>query len=342
MIRDVSPLPASHRRSRASTLARVAGVVALLLGSALLALAIVPLSTGGVESTPEPAANYDEAVARFEQVRAVERRQGVYEPCRSRLLDSGRATDVVVVLVHGLANCPRQFVELGERIRATGANVLILRVPRHGIADSSGQRIGRVSNVGGLTPEELASYGDDAVDMAAGLCEDVRVLGLSMGGVVAAWIAQNREDVDRVVTVAPAITLPRVPGFVDSMFRNLFTRLPNVSLPGSAALDHAYAGGSTRALASMYRLAEAVRDDAAKNAPAAASIAVVTNGADDQVKNSDIEALAEAWRSSGADVDSYQFPRALGLPHDVIDVGQPKGKPEVVYPVLLGLLGLGG
>lgn len=323
-------------------LARVLGVVALLLGSALLALAIVPVSTGGVESTPEPAANYDESLARFEQVRAVERRQGVYEPCRSRLLDRGRATDVVVVLVHGLANCPRQFVELGERIRATGANVLILRVPRHGAADSSGQRIGQVSNLGGLTPGELASYGDDAVDIATGLGDDVRVLGVSMGGVISAWIAQYRPEVDRVVAVAPLLTLPHVPGLVDGLFRNLFARIPNVSLPGSAALDHAYAGQSTRALTSVYRLAGSVREAAAKKAPAAAAIAVVTNGSDDQVRNPEIEALAAAWRGAGADVDSYEFPRSLGLPHDMIDVQQPTARPEVVYPVLLGLLGFGG
>lgn len=331
----------SHR-SWGRTALRVLILAVLLLLAVVVALAVVPASSGDTASAPNPAASYDEAVARVVQVQAAERREGVYGPCRSRLLDHGARGDVTVVLIHGLTNCPRQFVELGERIHATGANVLILRVPRHGIADRGGTGIGSVSNVGGLTPEELAAYGDDAVDIAAGLGEDVRVLGLSMGGVIAAWIAQNRSDADRVVAVAPALTLPHVPGFVDSMYRNLFSRLPNVSLPGSASLDHAYAGESTRALASMYRLAESVHDDAARTHPAAGSIAVVTNAADDQVDNSDIRALADAWRSAGADVDSYEFPEELELPHDVIDFGQPDARPEVVYPALLGLLGFGG
>jgi carboxylesterase len=151
-----------------------------------------------------------------------------------------------------LTNCPRQFLELGDAIHTTGANVLILRVPRHGIADESGRAIGGVGNVGGLTAAELSAYADDAVDIASGLGRDVRVLGLSMGGVIATWIAQNRPDAERVVAVAPALTLPRVPDFVD------------------------------------------------------------------------------------------EFPKRLGLPHDVIDVQQPDANPEVVYPVLLGLLGFGG
>jgi hypothetical protein len=69
---------------------------------------------------------------------------------------------------------------------------------------------------------------------------------------------------------------------------------------------------------------------------------VVTNAADDQVDNDDIGELADAWRSAGADVDSYEFPKALELPHDLIDLGQPDARPEVVYPALLGLLGFGG
>jgi hypothetical protein len=144
------------------------------------------------------------------------------------------------------------------------------------------------------------------------------------------------------VTVAPALSLPHVPGFVDSAFRNLFSRLPNVSLPGSATLDHAYAGESTGALASMYRLAASVREQAATAAPAAGSIVVVTNANDDQVDNSDIRDLADAWRDNGADLTEYEFSKSLELPHDLVDVQQQGARPEIVDPVLLGLLGFGG
>jgi carboxylesterase len=329
-----------RRRSWATVLARALGVGLLgLLGLAVV-LALVPASAGEVESSPKPASDYEGAAARFREIAAVEERELVYDPCRSRLLQHGRRQEVAVVLVHGLRNCPRQFLELAEQIHALGANVLVLRLPRHGLADGDGTKIGGVSKVAGLKPAELTSYADRAVDIADGLGADVRVLGLSMGGVVAAWIAQYR-SVDRVVAVAPVISLPHMPGFVDSMFRNLFSRLPNLSLPGSG-LDHSYAGESTAALASMYLLADSVRDAAADVSPAARSIVVVTNGNDGQVDNGDIGELAGAWRARGADVTTYEFPKALGLPHDVVDVQQRDAQPETVYPALLGLLGFGG
>ncbi len=329
-----------RRRSWATVAAQTLGVGLICLLGLVLVLALVPASAGEVESNPKPATDYAGAVARFREIAAAEEQEGVYEPCKSRLLHHGRRQEVAVILVHGLTNCPRQFLELGEQIHALGANVLVLRLPRHGLADGSGKKIGGVSEVAGLKPGELTRYADRAVDIADGLGADVRVLGLSMGGVVAAWIAQNRA-VDRVVAVAPAISLPHMPGFFDSMFRNLFSRLPNLSLPGSG-LDHAYAGESTAALASMYLLAHSVRDAAAHASPAARSIVLVTNANDGQVDNEDIGELAGTWRARGAKVTTYEFPKALGLPHDVVDVQQPAANPEVVYPVLLGLLGFGG
>jgi carboxylesterase len=279
-------------------------------------------------------------VARFKAATADEPGK-VFDPCRSRLLDHGARTAVAVVLIHGLTNCPRQFVELGEELQRAGANVVILRVPRHGLASADGRSIGGVGNVGGLTQQELRDYADHAVDIGDGLGEHVRVLGLSMGGVIAAWIAQNRPDVERSVAVAPALTIPVGPPFLNTMFRNAVSRLPNITVPGAATLDHAYEGSSTRALAAMYQLSESVRNAAARNAPVVSSIAVVTNANDDQVNNTDIRSLADAWQRHGATVRRYDFPKALGLPHDLIDVQQPRHRGDLVDHVLLDLLGFG-
>lgn len=79
---------------------------------------------------------------------------------------------------------------------------------------------------------------DTAVDLAHGLGERVYVLGLSSGGGVAAWIAQYRDDVERVVMVAPffgAIGLPR--GLNQSGI-NLITRLPNILFPFSTPVPY--------------------------------------------------------------------------------------------------------
>lgn len=333
------PTPPSAPRPRWRTALHVVkwGVLGVL--AVALVLALIPISTSGLGSEPDPAADYDEAVRRFEAAAAQE--TAVYGPCASRLLTHGGPTDVAVVLVHGLTNCPKQFVDLGEEVYGAGANVLILRIPYHGLASEDGASIGDVSNVGAIRAEDFRDYADEAVDIAAGLGDEVRILGLSAGGVVTAWVAQNRDEVGRAVVVSPAITLPGgIPGVVDFAFRNFFSRVPDFSLPSGGTLDHAYAGESTRALAEMYTLARAVEGQAGDAPPAAGSIVVVTNANDDQVDNDDIrEHLVEVWRAAGEDVETYEFPKELGLRHDLIDVDQPDEQTDLVYPKLLELLG---
>ena len=61
------------------------------------------------------------------------------------------------------------------------------------------------------------------------------------------------------------------------------------------------------------------------------------NPDDDQVDPVHLGGFANAWASHGGPVSLFRLP-AVGLPHDVIDVGQPAGDPEFVYPILAALL----
>jgi esterase/lipase len=67
-----------------------------------------------------------------------------------------------------------------------GYNVLIPRLPRHGLADR------KVENLSPLKAEELRDCADASVDIACGLAQKVYVARLSAGGTLSAWIAQNR------------------------------------------------------------------------------------------------------------------------------------------------------
>lgn len=318
--------------------AAVLGVIVVIA----LALALIPESPGDVASQPNPAGDYATAVQRVDAIAAQEQ-TGVYPPCRSQLLTHGNQTAVSVVLFHGWSNCPRQFLELGQQLYEQGANVLILREPHHGLTDASGTRIGSIDNLGGISAEGLRQYTEQAVDIADGLGRQRRVLGLSMGGVLAAWVAQNRPDVERVVTVAPAFQLAAIPGFANPLFANAFGRIPDISIAGSdpGTGNHAYSGTSTRSLASMVLLGRSVREQAATTAPAVRSITVDTNAADDVVVNSATDQLAADWRAHGADVQSFVFPQSDALPHDVIDVQKSTANPGLVYPILLRQLGFG-
>lgn len=305
-----------------------------------LVAAIVPVSSSDLDARPDAAGDYDEAIARFDAFAADEAGLGVIEACRSRRFVHDERTEVAVVLFHGLTNCPQQFVDFAEHLHDDGANVIILRAPHHGLGDDDGT-IGGVSKVGPLSAGELRDFADESVDIAAGLGDRVEVLGLSMGGVLAMWTAEFRDDVDRVVAVAPAISIPRVPHFVTTAFVNIANRLPNFSLPsGGATLDHAYAGESTGAISAMFLLARA-NENELKNHPAAArEVVVVLNPDDDQVDNGEVRQLVERWNDDDGPVEIVEFP-AIGLPHDVIDPDQPKADVEAVYPTLFELLEAG-
>ncbi|NHA68382.1 alpha/beta hydrolase [Phycicoccus flavus] len=326
------------RGSALRTALHVAGLALALVLVILVAIASWPVPLEDLHAADaRPASSYEEAQERFEEWAQDETALGVFEPCRSALYDTGARTEVAVVLFHGLTNCPRQFREMAETLRDEGMNVVVLRAPEHGRATPDGQRIGDVSFAGAFTAEEMRDWSDASVDIAAGLGEEVRVLGLSMGGATAAWTAQHRE-VGRAVLVAPALTLHRMPGIVDWWFPNLFSRLPHFVVHTDPTLDHSYAGESPAGAAEMFRLGREVIEDSQVEAPRTTEVVVVTNDADTQVDNGETARLAQRWQERGATVRTETFPADLDLPHDVVDVGQRTGQVDVTYPVLLDAL----
>lgn len=155
--------------------------------------------------TPRPARDYPAALAQAATLTALD--AGPLIPvCRTQIFDHGRRTPGAVVLFHGFTNCPAQFAALGEAFFRQGDNVVIVRLPRHGLEHRY------VDELKQLTAEELLAAASAAVDVAAGLGERVTVLGLSLGGLLAGWQAQLRGDVDRAVLVAPALRFFTVPG----------------------------------------------------------------------------------------------------------------------------------
>ena len=332
-----APATVSAAAGPARTLGRGVGWIALALVGALGVIGCWPVGLAGLDAEPEPTTGYQEALGRFAAVTAGEP-DFVYEPCRSRLLDHGDRTAQAVVLFHGLTNCPRQYVEMAESIHEQGANVLILRAPGHGHAEDDGERIAGGGALHSLNAEQLADYADDAVDIATGLGDEVLVHGLSMGGVIALWTAQFRPDVSRVVALAPAFELPIVPNAISAVFTNIFARVPSITRSHDRRIDHDYAAESSRGLAATFTLGQAVMDEGLDVGPAIDDVIVVLNPDDPLVHEPDIEALVDAWDRTRDVVDVVVIESA-GLPHDCIDLAQPKANADAVYPTVLEALG---
>ncbi len=102
---------------------------------------------------------------------------------------------------------------------------------------------------------------------------------------------------------------------------------------------HNYPRVSTRSLGQILRLSLATQALMRQKAPAAGSILVITNLDEPGVNLVAISKVVDLWRSYGTtDVQTYQFPADLHLPHGLIDAQEPSQNVAVVYPKLLELI----
>ncbi len=213
-------------------------------------------------------------------------------------------------------------------------------MPHHGLADVL------TTDQAQLTAEEMTAHATEAVDIAQSLGEQVTVAGLSAGGVLTGWVAQNRADVQQAVLIAPAFGLYAIPAEFTTPTTNFFLNAPSFFLWQDDALKAAvpnppqtYPQNSTRAISEFLKLGFAVRTAARQSLPAAGAIVVVTNANDDAVDNQATAEIVAAWRQNGYEpLQTYEFEANLKLDHDLMDPAHPKQKVELVYPVLIDLM----
>jgi len=323
---------------------RLLGALGVTLGIVVAFAAFLllkPVDVPASLATTRPAASHDDAISRFAAMERREAGQDLLPVCRSKLLDHGARVERAIVLFHGYTNCPEMFEKLGETLFAAGYNVLIPLAPEHGETDREH------STLSDLTAEELIAYGDEAVDVAAGLGDEVTVLGLSGGGVVAAYLAQFREDVDLAIPAAPFLGLRSVPAVLTSALVNLADLLPPIAwgIPESMASGGEYApyaglDNNTRSAAAYMRLGRLVLDDAARNPHRAGRTVTVVNEGDDTVNNELADELTSRWRAlAPGSTGEHRFPASLALPHDLVGPDRVDEQTSVTYPVLLKLVG---
>jgi carboxylesterase len=290
----------------------------------------------GLESRPDPAATYAEALERLARLEAGED-DTILPICRTRGLLHGQPTGQAVILVHGLTNCPQQWAPFAELLYARGCNVLLPRMPRHGLADRLTTEPAR------LRAEDLRDFADRVVDVAAGLGEQVTMVGLSAGGIVTAWAAQYRPEIDKAVTISPSLGLGRYARWLQLIFMNVALALPDVQTHrfqrADGGVPYAYVGWSSRALGEVLRLGVATARAAVEARPACQHLVVVTNDNDRAVSSQLTRQLVTAWQSRGLkQVEFYEFSREQGLPHDLIDPNNAQQRVDLVYPILLDLI----
>lgn len=270
------------------------------------------------------------------QSQIAETASGMRPDCAGKLLTHGHQTDRAILLLHGFTNCPRQFYALAERYYERGYNVYVPCFPHHGLYNRAPKELMQ------LTAEDLVRTGMAAVDIVRGLGRYVMVMGLSMGGLVAAWLAQHREDIDRAVMVAPALAFQAIPFRLMPLYATYTRYAPNrfiwwnPELKGAApGPEHAYYGFHLRSLQALLRLAVLVGETTRRRAAKARSLVVILNPTDESIDNEGVRTIVRRWRRRGSNILLYEFPASWGLPHDLIDPAQPAQQIERVYPLLI-------
>lgn len=290
-----------------------------------------------------PAASYDEAVARIARLQA-RRTAGPLNPLSQTIgLTHGTQTVHAFVLYHGYTNSPHQFRLLGEQLHARGHSVLIPRMPHHGLAERRNRDLER------LTSSELLAFADETLDIALGLGRAVTVLGLSAGGVLAAWLAATRAEVAQAAVLSAAFGAAGVPDRLLPLFNRLLHTLPNRYIEWNRAPAHtngseerqlhAYPRWSTRGLAAVLTVGRMVERLARRQPLLARDVIVIDNDNDGAIslrKNAQIVAL---WQRRGGAVRTFRFAKHHRLDHDYIDPDHPKANVALVYPILFDALG---
>ena len=200
-----------------------------------------------------------------------------------------------------------------------------------------------------FTAQAMLDSANEAVTLAHGLGRRVTVVGLSINGTTAAWIAQNRADADRVVLLAPFIAPFGLPQWAISPLGNLLVRLPNAFFwwdptkkDKLARPPYAYPRYSTHSIGETMLLGLDVLRASRRSAPACGSILVVTSASDFAANKTLTARLAANWQERRPEaVATYEFPKSTHAPDDFIDPNQPNQRVELVYPRLIEMLETG-
>ena len=254
-----------------------------------------------------------------------------------RLYEHGKPARHAVVLYHGFTNCPQQFERLAQAYFALGCNVYVPRLPRHGLKD----RLTR--DLVNMSVPELEQFALQTFERTRGLGATVSVVGLSLGGTLALWLAQT-QPVDLAVPIAPFLMpIPNVQFIGHPAIRLLHT-IPNmyfwwdIRLKEHCKPDYAYPGYPTHALAEMVFLGDDVAARARKDKPRARNCIVVLNERDNAVDNRVTRALLATWKEHGAGYRELVLTWPDGAHHDVIDPTTFTRAPTIVYPKLEALV----
>ncbi|MDX2096173.1 MAG: alpha/beta fold hydrolase [Leptolyngbyaceae cyanobacterium bins.59] len=232
------------------------------------------------------------------------------EECRSLFYLRPQPTRRVCLFFHGFTAGPYQFIPIAESFVRLGYNVVVPLMPGHGCAGEWG----RTQPPPLPTDREVyQKFALKWLDHARSLGQQVVIGGLSAGGTIAAWLAQERsQDIYRAILFAPYLSS-------SSRVADMFTRMLGSYfewelLPSQKVLG--YTGFALPALRVFLEMGgEVLRRAERQPMP---PLFTISSESDIAVDNYDHQTLAKLARQRQPISWYHLFSHVLDIPHTMM------------------------
>lgn len=306
---------------------------------ALLALTVIavgalylwPLYDSELRNAPTHKLSYKEAQNAFsEQLQREKDNPNIKTACHSGLYDHGSRTEKVVVLLHGYTGCSQQYNALAQVYYDRGYNVYIPLAPHHGYVKAEHNNVEAAG---------LVSYTNNAINVAAGLGEEVGIVGISGGGVLATWAAEYRNDtVKRLLVLSPFYK----PSATEAPSWQVkpFTILYGFGLLPDRFTEPDKQGFSYRALSQYLRIVANYKSKSELAQVQLTSVGVVTTPHDDVIDLEKARAIPEMLaEQTNSLYHAYEIPPSWQVGHDIVSPENPdiNGRAANLYPIYIAL-----
>jgi esterase/lipase len=228
----------------------------------------------------------------------------------SQLFLHDRPTSKVLLFFHGFTAVPQQFASIGQAFFNAGYNVLIPRLPGHGLAGHWNRDCPPPLPE---NPQVYQDFGLKWLQYAQVFGDQVVLGGLSGGSTLSAWLALERpQQIDRALLFAAYLKGANI--VVDLVVRSLDIYFEWKTKPGSK--NFGYQGFHMPALRAFLEIGQEVLHRA--NNQLAAPMLIVSSEADTAVNSKHHQILFESVLKRQPRSWYYCFDRSLDVPHNMM------------------------
>lgn len=310
---------------------------------AILGIFVLYLFFGPISVTFHTAErlSYSQALEEFETLSSQDD-GNINDKCGSILMNHGTKVTKSIVLYHGYTNCPEQFRSLGQQFFDQGYNVLIPRIPFHGNKDRL------TTDLSQLTPETLSNFVKQTSQIGSGIGDEVYTAGISGGAILSATSGYYYNFINKAIIISPLFIGYDLPDWGLDPFIKIRNFMPdyyvwwddeekeNITGPNYAYPRFSFKG-SMSFMEVGKKLVLDIESSKATNNPNL-KIVHITSQNDKAVKNYYNQNIIDNWANKiNHQPTLYMFPASYNFNHDIIDQNQATARPDIVYPIIIGL-----